>query len=121
MRFLAIIFFALISASAFAQVNESFVSVGWNTLKPLSDKDFTSGTSSAGMRIGYSKLLNEQFGFGIEGGYNTLQDYVPRQTYEYPGGAVTTDMYNYLYYYTLMANAQYYFVQSKNFMPYASV
>lgn len=121
MRFLASIFFVLIGAGAFAQMNSSFLSVGWNTIKPLSDKDYTSKTSSAGMRISYSKLLNDRIGFGIEGGFNTLDDYVPRQTYEYPGGAITTDIYNYLYYYTLMANAQYYFVQGKNVIPYASL
>jgi outer membrane protein len=65
--------------------------------------------------------MNDRFGFGIEGGFNTLDDYVPRQTYEFPGGAITTDIYNYLYYFTLMGNAQYYFVQGKNFIPYASV
>jgi outer membrane protein len=121
MRIFAIIFFILIGTCALAQYNSSAFSVGWNTLKPLSDKEFTSKTSSAGMRIGYSKFVNERFGFGIEGGFNTLDDYVPRQTYEYPGGALTTDLYYYLYYFTLMANAQYYFVQGKNFIPYASL
>ena len=121
MRLLAFIFFILISINVQAQYSKGVVSVGWNTLKPLSDKEFTSKTSSAGMRIGYTKFTNDRFGFGIEAGFNTLDDYVPRQTYEYPGGAITTDIYNYLHYYTLMGNAQYYFVQHKNFIPYASL
>ncbi|HEU5292319.1 MAG TPA: outer membrane beta-barrel protein [Cyclobacteriaceae bacterium] len=121
MRSVAFIFFVLLGTSALAQMDQSILSVGWNTIKPLSDKEFTNKTSSAGMKLGYSKLMNDRFGFGIEGGFNTLDDYVPRQTYEYPGGAVTTDIYNYLYYYTLMGNAQYYFVQTKNFVPYVSV
>jgi len=121
MRPLAFVFFILIGTAALGQYNKGVVSVGWNTLKPLSDKEFTNKTSSTGMRIGYSKFMNDRFGFGIEGGFNTLDDYVPRQTYEFPGGAITTDIYNYLYYYTLMGNAQYYFVQSKKFIPYASL
>lgn len=121
MRLFVFIFFILIGTTAVGQYNKSVFSVGWNTLKPLSDKEFTNKTSSAGMRIGYSKFMNDRFGFGIEGGFNTLDDYVPRQTYEFPGGAITTDIYNYLYYFTLMGNAQYYFVQGKNFIPYASV
>lgn len=121
MRFFAFIFFVMIGTAAVAQMNSSFLSVGWNTLKPLSDKDFTSKTSSAGLRVGYSKMKSDRFGFGVEAGFNTLNDYVPRQTYEYPGGAFTTDFYNYLYYYSLMVNGQYYFVQSKHFVPYASV
>lgn len=121
MKNFVFIFFILVGTTALGQYNSGAFSVGWNTLKPLSDKEFTSKTSSAGMRIGYSKFVNERFGYGIEGGLNTLNDYVPRQTYEHPGGAITTDIYNYLYYFTLMGNAQYYFVQSKNFMPYASL
>jgi hypothetical protein len=121
MKFFAFIFFALIGTTTWGQYNQSAFTIGWNTVKPLSDKEFTSRTSSAGMRIGYSKFMNDRFGIGIEGGFNTLDDYVPRQTYEYPGGAVTTDIYNYLYYFTLMGNAQYYFAQSKNFIPYASL
>ena len=120
MKILASIFLMLIGTCALAQYHSSAFSVGWNTLKPLTE-EFTTKTSSAGMRIGYSKFLNQRFGFGIEGGFNTLDDYIPRQTYEYPGGAVTTDLYYYLYYFTLMANAQYYFVQGKHFIPYASL
>jgi outer membrane protein len=57
----------------------------------------------------------------LEGSYNTLDDYVPRRTYDFPGGAITTDIYNYLYYFTIMGNAQYYFVQGEKFIPYASL
>jgi hypothetical protein len=99
----------------------SLFHVGWNTLKPLSDKDYTGKTSSAGAKVGFSKFMNDRFAFGLEVGYNTLDDYVPRTMYEYPGGAVTTDIYNYMYYFTVMGNAQYYFVQGKKFMPYASL
>jgi hypothetical protein len=113
--------FVLSAVCLHAQLYQSAFHVGWNTLKPLSDKEFTSKTSSAGARIGFSKFMNDRFGFGIEGSYNTLDDYVPRATYEFPGGAVTTDIYNYMYYFTVMGNAQYYFVQGKNFIPYASL
>lgn len=104
-----------------AQLYQSAFHVGWNTLKPLSDKDYTSRTSSSGVRIGYTKFVSDKFGFGVEGGFNTLRDYVPRQTYEYPGGSLTTDFYNYLYYFTIMGNAQYYFMQGNKFIPYASL
>jgi len=115
------ILFVLISISVRAQLYSGAFHVGWNTLKPLSDKEFTGNTSSAGVKVGYSKFMNDRFGFGIEGSYNTLDDYVPRSTYEFPGGAITTDLYNYLYYFTLMGNAQYYFVQGEKFIPYASL
>jgi opacity protein-like surface antigen len=118
-----IIFFLLITVS-FAAKSQEFSSafhIGWNTLVPFSDKDFTGSTSTAGVRLGYSKFVDESFGFGFEAGYSTLDDYVPPTTYEYPGGAITTDIYNYLYYFTVMANGQYYFSQGKRFMPYTSL
>jgi opacity protein-like surface antigen len=121
MKSIATIFLLVWSFSAGAQLHSSAFHVGWSILKPLSDKDYIDKTSAAGMRIGYSKFLNNKFGVGLEGAYATLNDYIPRQTYEYPGGAYTTDFHTYLYYFTLMANAQYYIVQGKHFIPYASL
>lgn len=117
------VLFFLISCSlvATAQEYSTAFHLGWNTMVPFSDKDFTGSTSAAGLRLGYSKFATEKFGYGFEAGYSTLDDYVPPATYEYPGGAITTDIYNYLYYFTLMANGQYYFTQSGKFIPYASL
>lgn len=122
-RILAILFFLTLSVCAKAQEYDHAFHIGWNTLVPFSDKDFTSKTSSAGVRIGYSKFIDERFGFGFEAGYSTLDDYVPPATYQLEGGggAITTDMYNYLYYFTIMANGQYYFSQGKHFIPYTSL
>jgi hypothetical protein len=116
-----LVIFILSSISTYAQYYSGAFHVGWNTLVPLSDKEYTGSTSSSGVRVGFSKFMNDRFGFGIEGSYNTLDDYTPRSTYEYPGGAITTDIYNYLYYFTVMANAQYFFVQGNKFIPYASL
>jgi opacity protein-like surface antigen len=71
--------------------------------------------------LGYSKFINEHFGFGIEGGHSVLRGHDPYQTYSYEGGAVSYESHRYVYYYTLMANAQYYFFQGKYFIPYASL
>lgn len=113
--------FLLCSATAKAQLYSSAFHAQWSILTPLSDKDYIASTSAAGMRIGFTKFINDKFGVGLEGGYSTLDDYTPRQTYTYPGGAFTTDFYNYLYYYTIMANGQYYFKQGERFIPYASL
>lgn len=115
------ILFLTASLTASAQLYQEAFHVGWNTLIPLSDKEFTSKTSSAGVRVGFSKFMNDRFGFGIEGSYNTLSDYLPLKTYEFPGGAISTDVYNYLYYFTVLANAQYYFKQGDKFIPYAAL
>lgn len=118
-----IIIFCLVSVSLVVRGQEyaSAFHLGWNTLVPFSDKDFTGNTSTAGLRLGYTQFVSDRFGVGFDVGYSTLDDYVPPATYEYPGGAITTDIYNYLYYFTLMANGQYYFTQGKRFVPYASL
>lgn len=118
-----IILFFLIAGSLVAKGQEynSAFHVGWNILVPFSDKDFTGSTSTAGIRAGYSKFLGERFGLGFEVGYSTLDDYVPLATYEFPGRAVTTDVYNYMYYFTLMANGQYYLSQGPRFITYTSL
>lgn len=115
------IFFIFISVSVEAQLHSGAFHIGWNTLIPLTDKEFTSKTSTAGIRIGFTKAINDRLGFGLEANYNTLDDYVPRTTFEFPGGAISTDIYNYLYYFTIMGNVQYYFRQGENFIPYASM
>jgi len=120
-RIVIFFFLILISLTAKAQLYDNAIHIGWNSIVPLSDKDFTGSTSVAGLRLGYTKFLSERFGFGFEGGYSTLDDYIPPTTYEQPGGAITTDVYNYLYYFTFMANGQYYLSQGKRFTHYTSL
>lgn len=121
MRKYLTIVFVVVSFSSWAQIYSNAFHLGWTTTKPLSDKEFIDKTSSAGLRLGYTKFVNEKFGYGFEGSYATLNDYIPLQTYTYPGGAYTTDFHPYTYYFTLMANAQYYFTQGRFIIPYASV
>ncbi|MFN3841316.1 MAG: hypothetical protein ACK4RF_11485 [Cyclobacteriaceae bacterium] len=120
MRALAIVFFVMVFGVTQAQIAESGFHINWMMVKPTYT-DYVSKTSSRGVRLGFTKFINEQFGAGIEGGFNVLDDYVPRQTYEYPGGAITTDIFNYMYNYTLTANGQYYFKKSGLFVPYAAL
>ncbi len=120
-KYVFLVLFITVSLTTSAQLYQSAFHVGWSTVVPLSDKEFTSKTSNAGVRVGFSKFMNDRFGFGIEGSYNTLNDYVPLKIYELPGGAISTDVYNYLNYFTIMANAQYYFIQGDKFIPYASL
>ena len=120
-RIIASLLFVTISLAARGQQYDNAFHIGWNTLVPFSDKDFTGNTSSAGIRLGYSKFMSDRFGLGLEAGYSTLNDYVPVKTYISDKGAITTDRFNYLYYLTVMANGQYYFVQGKHFIPYTSL
>lgn len=118
--FLIVLFIALSFASS-AQLYESALHLGWNVTVPLSDKDYIGKSSASGVRLGFTKFLNERFGCGLEGSYAMLNDDTPLRTYDFPGGAVSAEVYNYLYQFALMANLQYYFVQGSKFIPYASL
>lgn len=120
-RVIAILFFVAFAWVAKGQEFDNGFHIGWNSMVPFADKDFTGSTSTSGIRAGYSKFLSERFGFGFEVGYSILDDYVPLTTYMTDNGAVTTDRYNYLYYLTIMANGQYYFHHGRHFIPYTSL
>jgi hypothetical protein len=121
MRSILVFLFLLNAFMASAQLFDGVFHIGWNTTKPLSDKDFIEGTTSRGLRLGYTKYINNRFGVGLEGMYTTLDEYVPRQTYYYDGGAITTDIFNYLYYFTIGAQGQYYFLEAGKLQPYAAM
>ncbi|MBX2960870.1 MAG: hypothetical protein KF687_00060 [Cyclobacteriaceae bacterium] len=110
----------LLSASAVAQVAESGFHVTWSIMVPTY-KEYVGNTSTNNFRVGFTRFLNERFGFGIDGGYAVLDDYVPRQTYTYPGGAITTDMFNYMYYYTLTGSGKYFFIHDGLVVPYVAL
>ncbi len=117
-RFILILI--LIGTSAGAQVAESAFHISWATAVPTYT-EYVSNTGTRGFNIGFTKFISERFGAGISGSYSLLDDYVPRQTYEFPGGAITTDIFNYMYFYSLTANGQYYFKTTGLFIPYASL
>lgn len=120
-RIYILVGFIFLSITAKAQLYSSAFHAQLSVLTPLTDKSYVSKTSLAGARLGYTKFLNDRFGVGIEGGYSTLNDYTPRKTYYYAGGAFTSDFFNYLDYYTITANGQYFFSQGEKFIPYASL
>ncbi len=117
-KLILIFLFAFVAANA--QVAESAFHVSWVTLRPTYT-DFVSKTSSRGARLGFTKFITERFGAGIDGSFSVLDDYVPRQTYQLPDGAITTDVFNYMYYYSLTVNGQYYFKTTGLFIPYTSL
>lgn len=102
-----------------AQFSDGALTAGLNILLPTYT-EFV-GNTSTGFRLGYSRFKTDTFGWGFDAAYNTLDDYVPRQTYEYPGGAITTDVYNYMYHLTFLVNGQYYYRATSRLVPYASL
>jgi hypothetical protein len=108
---------ASVALPGYAQYADGAFSVSLNVLKPLYT-DFVDQTGN-GFRIQYTRFKNASWGWGLDVSYTTPTGYVPRQTYYYPGGAITTDVYNYMYYLTASASVQYFYKPSWRFTPYA--
>lgn len=119
MKFIVITFFVVASLTANGQFANGALAAGLHIMIPTYT-EFV-GNTSAGFRLGYSRFKTDTFGWGVDAAYNTLNDYVPRQTYEYPGGAITTDVYNYMYHLTILVNGQYYYKATSRLVPYASL
>jgi len=115
-----VLVFLMIYGSLKAQIAESAFHVDWTIFKPF-NSEYIDNVSTQGVRIGFTRFLNDRWGVGFEGGYSILNDYVPRDTYEFQGGAITTDFFNYMYYFAALANVQYYFKTSGLLIPYASL
>jgi hypothetical protein len=120
-RLLLSVALLMIGYGASAQMHTGSFSAGWMMTTPLSDKEFVDEASPRGFRVNYVKFMDDHLAFGADVSYTTLDSYVPRRTYYYDGGAITTDVYNYMYYLTLGAQAQYYFLPDKRVNPFASV
>ncbi|QOI97091.1 MAG: hypothetical protein HRU69_06105 [Flammeovirgaceae bacterium] len=117
MRSIALTLLTITALATKAQFSDGALTAGLNVLIPTYT-EFV-GNTSTGFRLGYSRFKTDRFGWGFDAAYNTLDDYVPRQTYEYPGGAITTDVYNYMYYLTFSVNGQYYYKATSRLIPYA--
>jgi hypothetical protein len=110
----------LVSGYSGAQLYDGYFGVDLVTTKAISDKDFIDGTN-VGVKLGYVRFINEHLAGGVEGSYTTFNQYVPRKTYYYDGGAITTDLFNYHYYFTIGAKGMYIFSPGKRLMPYSSL
>ena len=97
--------------------------LAWDVSFPSgSVSDFISKTSFSGGTFGYRKMLNKgNVSIGGDISWNSLYEYAPRKTYELPNGAVTTDLYKYVYTLPFGLNAHYYFQGNKLVTPYAGL
>lgn len=119
MRATLFLFFCLAAGQASAQYYDKLFFISWNVNQPLTNKDFAGQSSSRGARVGYRELINEKFAMGVDLTWSTYDDYVPRQTYPLPGGAITTDYVNYANIYGATLAGEYYFRTEQKVMPYA--
>jgi hypothetical protein len=121
MRYLVIIFLVT-SFHSWAQDFDRYFSISWDVNKPLTNTRWIDETSAVGFKIGYHKLLNDRFSLGIDFSEAVYHHYEPTTTFITDDGALTTDYFNYLYSYGIVANGKYFLpTQSRRLMPYVGL
>lgn len=106
---------------SFGQDFEGYYSVSLDFNKPLANTGWVNSTSVLGIKAGYHRLLNKKFSLGGEINWGTYSQHHPTETFEYPTGALTTDYFNYVYAYGLVASGRYYTSYDRLFNPYAGL
>ncbi|WP_169749177.1 outer membrane beta-barrel protein [Flavihumibacter petaseus] len=92
----------------------------WDVNFPVGN-DFLDKTSLYGFKLEYRRGIKHNFSVGTEIAWNSYYQYVPRTTYQLKDGAITTDLYKYIYTLPLAVNAHWYFSGGKMFYPYAGL
>lgn len=97
--------------------------LNWDVTFPTGSlSDFCSATSYSGGTFGYRKMLSKgNVSIGGDISWHSLSEYKPRKTYQLDAGAITTDLYSYVYELPFGLNAHYYFKGGKHVMPYAGL
>jgi hypothetical protein len=110
----------MLGTSSFAQLYDGAINLDLNFSQPLANKDYVDNAAT-GARMGYTKFFSRFFGAGIDVGYITYDDYIPRRTYYYDGGAITTDLFPYHYYLTIGGRVVYRMKPDNKLSPYGAL
>lgn len=94
--------------------------LAWDISSP--NNDFIKKTSFSGGTFGFRKMLkNKRVSVGADVNWNSYYEYAPKNTYQLKDGAVTTDLYKYLYTSIPTVNAHYYFGAGGAVYPYVGL
>jgi hypothetical protein len=94
---------------------------GWDINVPLNNKNFIERTSFYGGKIEGRFFITPKISVGGELSWSSSYQYQPKRTYDFGNGAITTDLYKYIYSVPFNLNAHYYFMDDKLVMPYAGL
>jgi hypothetical protein len=117
------ILFILCSSAVHAQDNYFYIN--WDVNTPLTNKEWLSNTSARGAKLGFRKFIgtDRKFSAGVDVNWSYFQEYKPTETFQQPGGALTTDYFNDIFQFAAAASGQYYFPvgNREHFFPYAGI
>jgi hypothetical protein len=99
---------------------DQMYSFAWDVNFPVNN-NFVSQTSYDGFKFEGRKMIENNLSIGLELSWNGYDQLRPRKTYELQNGAVTTDLYSYLYNIPMAVNIHHYLHAGKLVTPYFGV
>jgi hypothetical protein len=114
---------AMIMIATVCQAQDKYFYLTLDVSKPLMNTSWVSDASARGARIGYRSFITEKISAGLDLGWNSFDEYKPRETFQTESGAFTTDYFNYIYSYSAAISGQYNFTvgDGETFFPYAGI
>lgn len=102
-----------------SQAQASYVSFGYRMAFPMASfREYIKATSFRGVQFDYKYFLNDNVAVGFTYHWNGFYDNVPRSTYQFDGGAVTAEQYNFSYASNILIGADYYIPTSTIIKPF---
>jgi hypothetical protein len=118
-----IIFFLGVTGMASAQ--DSYFYFNWDVNFPLTNTEWIGSSSARGAKLGFRKFIGSEskFSVGLDVNWAYYEEYKPTETFQQPGGAITTDYFNDIFQAGAVASGQYYFPlgNGERFFPYAGI
>ncbi len=102
------------------QKGDSDAYINWNLGTPLNNS-FVKGFNGSGANAGYNRFITKNLAVGGALGWNNYNTYYDRQTYVTKTGAITTDMYTYIFALPVTATISKYFECGNIVFPYVKV
>ncbi len=80
---------------------------------PMGDtKEYISNTSFRGLLLEFEHITQSNIGIGIQFGWNTFYEEMPRSTYSLDNGAITSKQYRYINNIPIQLTGKYYFLNT---------
>ena len=121
-RYLIILFLGF---TGVASAQDNYFYINWDVNFPLANKTWIGSSSTRGAKLGFRKFIgpDSRFSAGLDVNWAYYQEYKPTETFQQPGGAITTDYFNDIFQIGIVASGQYYFPvgNGERFFPYAGI
>jgi hypothetical protein len=119
MRAVCIVVFLLGVFGVKAQVYSKYFAATLDINKPILNKEFINKFSQNSYKLIYREFITERLTVGGELGMATYSDYIPPYVYVQDNTSIYTDIYPYVYNYSIALSGEYFFTTDKIVMPYA--